>query len=286
MTPCFHIEIVTPKKVVLNGLLFNPKKTKSVFIFVHGLAGSAFSMGRLSDALVVSGAAVLTFNNRGFEQVATVKRRKGKDTEYVTAGTAHEVFVDCIDDIQGAVNFARRAGFKNVYIVGHSTGCQKAVYWASSGGRGAQGLVLLGPLSDYSGALKTIGKKMLAKGVAIAKKMVTSGNSHELMPSTMREWFECDAQRFLSLYTPDTAEDIFTYAFPEKRPRTLARVKLPVLVLLAGADEYGDKPPRHIEAWFAEHLKVGDKIVIVPRVKHGFRGGEKIVVREMRRFMR
>ena len=104
------------------------------------------------------------------------------------------------------------------------------------------------------------------------------------MPKQMREWFECDAQRFLSLYTPDSPEEIFTYARPEITPRTFSEVKIPALVLLAGADEYGDMPPKKISEWFMKWLYTGH-VTIIPKVKHSFKGGEKDVATAIRDFV-
>lgn len=280
MRPCFHVEIETPKKVLLNGLWFGPKKSKSVVIMVHGLTGSLFSMRSLVESLVSNDTAVLTFNNRGFEQISSVKRRVGAKAKYVTAGTTHEVFKDSVDDIQGAVNFVRSCGVRSVFIAGHSTGANKVVYWSLSG-RGAQGIILLGPLSDYSGALKAKGAAQLKRGVAVAKKLVKAGKPHALMPRKYGEWFECDAQRFLSLYTPDSAEEMFTYARPGVAPKILRKAKTPMLVFLAGADEYGDKPAETIRDWFLDHIYEGEPIVI-PGVDHSFKGGERALAKEIK----
>ena len=131
MRACHVVEIVTPKRYVLNGLWFGPKEPKQAFIFIHGLTGSAFSMERMADAFVDPKTAVLTFNNRGFEKITEIKRRYRGKSEWVRAGGTYELFTECADDIQGAVNFTRRRGVKEVYLVGHSTGCQKAFYWAT-----------------------------------------------------------------------------------------------------------------------------------------------------------
>src|SRR5205807_10060866 len=72
----------------------------------------------LHDALPIS--AVLTFNNRGFENVTDVKRVIGKKAKWIRAGSAHEVFTESDDDIQGAVNYAKKHS-KNIYLAGHST---------------------------------------------------------------------------------------------------------------------------------------------------------------------
>ncbi len=284
MRPCFHIEIVTPKKVVLNGLWFGPAKPKKVIIFIHGLTGSVFSARNIVEAMMNRETAVITFNNRGFEQVGEIKRKRGKESVWIRGGGAHEIFIDCADDIQGAVNFAKKARAKNIYLAGHSTGCQKAVYWASKngGGRGVKGIILFGPLSDYAIALEQDRKGTLARSISYARKLVRAGRPHELMPAHLGPWFVCDAQRFLSLYTPDSSEEIFTYAHPQKNPRALRSVRAPILVVLAGKEEHTKRPAARLAQWFDQHIRVPHKVVIVPKVGHGFKGGEKLVVRAIR----
>jgi hypothetical protein len=108
---------------------------------------------------------------------------------------------------------------------------------------------------------------------------------HALMPAALGPWFICDAQRFLSLYTPDSAEEIFTYAQPAKRPKALHKLAVPVLVVLAGKEEHTKMPARRLAAWFDNELKVPHGIVIIPRVGHGFKGGEQTVARAIRAFV-
>src|SRR3989344_3822653 len=128
MRPCFHIEITPPKKVMLNGLWFGsysakaskgkPKKPKRVIVWVHGLGSSMFSKLGIVDELANSKTAVLMFNNRGHDKVASVRKTNGA---HVRAGAVHEVFTDCVDDIQGAINFTKARGIKNTWLAGHST---------------------------------------------------------------------------------------------------------------------------------------------------------------------
>ena len=134
------VEIVTPKGVLLNGLWFGPAKPKCVVVWVHGLASSLWSRHSLIQKLIDANTAVLMFNNRGHDtisRVSTEKKRVGH------AGGAHEVFTECVDDIDGAVKFAQKQGVKNVYLAGHSTGCQKSIYWAHKrASKGVKGIML------------------------------------------------------------------------------------------------------------------------------------------------
>jgi pimeloyl-ACP methyl ester carboxylesterase len=116
------------------------------------------------------------------------------------------------------------------------------------------------------------------------------------MPAHLGPWFVCDAQRFLSLYTPDSAEEIFTYAQPGKIPRTLQKSRIPTLVMLAGKDEHTKRPANDLAQWFDQNIRAPHRTVVVPGVGHSFsskggsvsgsKGGEGIVARAIRDFMK
>src|SRR3989344_5371271 len=134
--PCHVVEIVTPKNVLLNGLWLGPKKPKRAIVWVHGLGSSMFSKLALAERLVDSQTAVIVFNNRGHDKVATISTASKRR---IRGGAAHEIFTDCADDIQGAINYAKKAGAKSVYLAGHSTGCPKSVYWGAKKRNGVKG---------------------------------------------------------------------------------------------------------------------------------------------------
>ncbi len=126
MRPTNVIEITTPKNFILNGLWFGPTKPRTAIILVHGLTGSAFSRLPITDVLADEDTAVITFNNRGHDIVSKKRQIVGMETKTTFGGTAHEVFAECIDDIEGAIRRVRKEGVKEIYLAGHSTGCQKS----------------------------------------------------------------------------------------------------------------------------------------------------------------
>ena len=287
MKACFAVEdITTPKGFVLRGLWFGPKKPKRLVIWVHGLSSSAFSMLHVVGEVADNNTAVMTFNNRGAERIIDVRKAK-KNTKSLRAGSAHEVFTECVDDIEGAINYARKKREKNIYLAGHSTGCQKSVYWASkkSGGRGVKGIILLAPVSDHAAAVKFDQNGQLAKLTTRARKLVREGKGHELIPAFLSDGSLSDAQRFLSLNTPDSVETLFPYEQKGRRPRLLQAVKRPILVIWAAEDEYADRSAAEIARWFNSNIKGRHKVVVVPEARHSFKGAEKRVAKEIKAFI-
>lgn len=280
MINCQPVRFLSPKRFRFDGLWFHNPKAKKAIIFIHGLGGKMFwpeVVYRLAD----DQTSVLTFNNRGHDIVSSLKRvdKNGK-TSRVLAGAAHEVFTDCVDDIQGAINFCRKQGVKKIILVGHSTGCQKSVFYLAKTKNQKQisHIVLLCPISDYATMIKF--EKARVKLVEkLARRLVKSGKPHQLLPTNI--WpFLHDAQRFLSLYTKDSIEEIFSYASPKQKPKILQKVKVPMTVVLADKDEYMDRPLDDIVSWF-ESVLVNQQfgIKIVKDANHGFVGQEQQVIK-------
>jgi alpha-beta hydrolase superfamily lysophospholipase len=247
---------------------------------VHGLSSSAFQTA-LAEVFVDNETSVITFSNRGHNKIAKIYRFDNTKKGYhsVVVGQAHEVFTECVDDIQGVINFARGVGVRDIYLAGHSTGCQKSVYYASCKGnqKYIKGLVLLAPISDYASAVKFDKNGQLAKATRIARNLVRKGKKHELLP-TEASPSPIDAQRFLSLYTPESFEEIFTYAQPKKNPRVFKSIKTPMIVFLAENDEYGDRPAINIAKWFQKHTNSKRfSANIINNAMHSFQEKERTV---------
>jgi pimeloyl-ACP methyl ester carboxylesterase len=283
-------EIDTPKGFRLDGIWFGPKRAKRVIILIHGLGGNMLNSvaHSFTDALVDANTAVLSFNNRGYGIVSKIYKSAPKTKKGYTriiAGAAHEKFEECVDDIDGAVRYVKKHVGKEVYLAGHSTGCQKSIYWASRDrAAGVSGIILLAPVSDYAGMSREVSEKKIARATEIAKKMVKTKRGHELMSPAV--WPEMvDAQRFVSLYSKKGNEEIFTYWDPAHAPKLLRSVRLPVLAVLAEKDEYWDRPVGEIADWFLEHLFAGE-VAVIPEVAHSFHGGQKMVARAIGVFMK
>ena len=125
-------------------------------------------------------------------------------------------------------------------------------------------------MSDFADVYTFTDKKVYNKALAYAQKMISQGKDQEFFPKDI--WpYPVDVQRFVSLHTPDSPEEIFSYA-TDRNPKTLKKVKQPILAVLAEEDEYKDRPITEIASWFKNKLKPEDEIRIVKKAPHNFSG--------------
>lgn len=284
---CEVIRITTPQKYFLDGLWFGGDQPQRGLVFVHGLTDNAFSNHELVVPLANQDTAVVTFSNRGHGKISETKKediRKKRGYRPELIGEAHEVFTDCVDDLQGAVDYIKSRGVEDIFLVGHSTGCQKSIYYLSRRGKQdlIKGVILLCPVSDYAASPTWADPENLRKATRTARRLVKKGQPHTLLPTNIWPALH-DAQRFLSLYTPDSEEEIFTYAQPGKPPTTLRKITIPTLAIYAGEDEYHSRPTKEITQWFRENSRAEDLVVTsIDGALHNFTGHTDEIIRLLR----
>ena len=277
MSPIISFE--TPKHYRLQGLWLGSARARTVYIFVHGLYGNVFSQAATANLLSQTGAACLLFSNRGNGYVSKIRHTKTRNNNVAIIGGSHEVFEECRDDIAGAVAFAKSRGATRIILVGHSTGCQKSIwYLAGKPSPEVRGAVLLAPLSDYAAMKKEIPPALYRKTLAAAQKLART-NPHALLPESLSP-VPCDAQRWLSLYTPESNEEIFTYA-SDKTPRTLRKTHVPLLALFASEDKYADRPAHELAQW----CELARPSLPVRAPDHSFSGRARAVAKHISAFV-
>jgi len=271
--PVSLVRVTTRDGVPLDGVFTEPRGRRgTALIWVHGL-GSVFSSGQeltreLSTLLNAEGIAYFKLNNRGHDVVARAGRRM--------AGAAFERFRQCLVDIRTMVAFVRRRGYRRIILAGHSTGANKALFYAArTRDRRVDGIAMLGPVSDRAAEIKRIGPRELDRRVETAEKLARR-DPDALVP---REWGFWSAQRYLSLYRAGGEEDVFQYYRPNARWTALRSVSLPLAAILGARDEYLDRPAWDVIDAFRANAPRVDSFtgVVIPRARHGFQRHEREV---------
>jgi len=266
--------IRTRDGVWLDGVIAGPRRRRRVaLVWVHGL-GSVFSSGQpliaaLSSRLRAASVGYLKFNTRGHGAVS----RQG--TRLV--GAAFERFGESVRDIRAMIAFAGTLGYRRVILAGHSTGANKILHYAARArDRRVVGLALIGPISDVAAEAKRLGDRELRRRVAVAERLARR-DPDALVPRAFGFW---SAQRYVSLYRPGGAEDVFPYHRPGARWSALRRVRVPIAAIIVSRYEYLDRRPADLLAAFERNATASRAFtgIVVPGALHGFQEREGALV--------
>jgi len=255
----------------LDGIASEPKrKSGTALIVVPGLGSVFYSgqtlIGELAEALNRHGIGYFKFNTRGHDYAARGNGRK-------RGGAAFERFRDCVHDIRAMVAFARKRGYRDIVLAGHSTGANKILYYAGkTHDRRLGGVMLLGPISDIAAMAKDIGWRALQRRVRIAER-IARRDPDAFVPLAWGMW---SASRYISLHRPGEAEDTFPYYRANARWSTLREIRDPLAVVIGGSDEHLDRPVRELMDAFRRNATAASSYtgIIIPRAGHGFQKHE------------
>jgi len=232
------IEFYTKDNLQLHGFLTS-KNHKNVIIYLHGMGGNFYrNMSlKMSNIFINNGFDIFSINTRGHDEIAKFIIKKGKKLDRAYYGTSLEKFEDSKHDIRVAIDLLIYLGYKNVILVGHSTGCQKAVYYLNKyNDKRIKALVLLGPGDDYNihkKDLKNEFKKLQKEAKNLIREKKGSNILFGLYKKTGVIW---SAQRFDSIANSNRVESrIFNY---NEKLKEFRRIKAPILVIWGDKDEY------------------------------------------------
>ncbi len=275
--------VLTKDNLWLDGLLFLPdRKTTQAIIWVHGLMGNFYGGGErikvLSEICIQNNFAFTSFNTRGSGAMSRFFKRTPTSIKHKTKriiGGGLENFKESIWDIEAMIQFLYQRGIRKIFLVGHSTGANKILYYMyKQYDRRVAGIGLVGPMNDYAGKKQELDKRY---NTIIRKvKILNKKNPHQLLPYILSP-VPITAARYISLYTPGTPEDVFPYYDKKAKFKELAAIKIPVLVLIGDKDEYLDRAPQNFINTFKNKAVNTKEFIgkIIKGADHGFYRKEK-----------
>lgn len=178
----------------LTGAVIRPEDSPGhpiAVVWIHGNTGKFYDYPYIAvgRAIAEQGYIFITGNTRGHDISATLWKMP-EDRE-VAGGSAWEIYEESPYDIGAWVNYAAGLGVQKVILVGHSLGAAKVIYYqALRQDSRVGGIVAASP--DLRGHWS-------AQLVADAQRLVTAGQSTELLPPLMGAfWYRLSAQNIAS----------------------------------------------------------------------------------------
>ena len=259
--PGTFISLSLPGKApTLDGFWAHGKtRQRTLTIFVHGMGGNFFRSPFKKQFLIQGprkGTDVISIHNRG-----------ALDNVY------DERFGDCLADLDAVLEFGRSKGYKRVVLVGHSTGCQKIVYYQSRRRSTlVKALVLAAPADDYGIARRDLGSRY-SYWIRKAKSMVADGRGKERLPDCCNGF---TARRFLSCADPAKTEaSIFDY---EGRLTHFRKLTLPIFAFFGRDEQFATLPVDDMGAILKAKTAADPFQYRTVDGDHGFSGAERQVV--------
>ena len=275
------VKFLATDGLVLAGFFVQARKSKGCMVFVHGMTSSFYS-GTLSfalaDSLKKEGYSTFIINTRGHDIESWGKKFRNGKAESIRIGTRYERFEDSKCDIGGAIKFLESEGCSRIILCGHSTGCQKILYYQLKARNPCvSAMIFLAPGDDHNVAKDKYGKRMHGMLLKAYKS-----SRHKIID---QDEIGFSAERFLSIADPERAEArLFNF---DGELKEFGSIRLPAFVALGEKDEWSIKSPD--ECSDILKMKTGSssfKCVIVDGADHSFHFHEEILCREISRWLK
>lgn len=264
--------------VQLSGLLYEPeRRSRRAAVFLHGTGGaSVFDSPRtnlLAAELVVRGIAFFPFNNRGAHLVTRLRGRRSG-----FGGMAYELVRECVADIDGAVKRLRAAGYRELFLIGHSTGANKVAIYDSRRKRSPfRKYVLLAGGDDTGLLVARSGRKMITR----ARARVRARRGSELVPPSIHP-LPMSWRAFYDMINPDGDYNVFPFGEVltgrrlSRRPlfRHVRAIRRPSLYVYGENDEYCYGDVAGCVRILSGYVGANGEIVVMKDAGHGFGGKE------------
>jgi pimeloyl-ACP methyl ester carboxylesterase len=178
----FQTEICTFKTADnerLHGALFTPERPSDLaLLLVHGVAMNFYlpPLFTFGQELTARGFHSFAINTRGHDWIS----RAGNLTKF--GGSAYENLEDCLPDLDGALDYLKRHGYRRIILIGHSLGAIKSIIYQGTRQRpDVIGIVSCSaPRQFYSERVaRQAGFREL---IEKAEAMVAEGKGEELIP--------------------------------------------------------------------------------------------------------
>jgi len=278
------VKFLTKDGIELQGFLVD-SKSKAGFLHIHGLSGNFYDnpfTDFVADLAKKNKITFLSMNTRGHDYVNDLTKFEGHRHRIVNIGGALERFEDCLIDIKAGINFLKSGGCKKIILQGHSSGCQRIVYYQSeTEDKSVIGLILLAPADDMNIIKKILGSS--AEKILKSARNRTNKGDYNLIMQNVCGLPVMSAGRLSSLADPASVEaQLFNY---EGKMAFVRSLEVPVLAIFGSKDIYLTMPAEKMLNILKSKVRKCTTAAI-ENAPHNFRGHEARLVSVIDKWLR
>lgn len=285
-----YIRFETPDHIELQGWLSNAAGDTAV-IHMHGMSGNGYEnafLDTLHETYTKLGISFFAIDNRGRGVISSFWQkdelsRWGEGTKL--GGSCFEVLDECVNDINGAINYLKSIGKTKFILQGHSLGCTKIVHFMNAQATdNIIKIILLAPTDMVAWASRDERHEAYTTK---AKELIENGKPTALVDAQC--WPDktpLSAQTYLSICVTGTSADIYGQ---RENGALLGKIHVPMLIVY-GSDDIGIKEIYgSIDSWQTQTEAIINKdstnIAIIDGASHSFMRYEKQLSNAIEKFV-
>lgn len=250
------IQLHTKDGLTLSGIFCEAPKSSRAIIYLHGNGSSSIfnaenNKQTLAESFANNNISFLQFNNRGAEYITELSVTTKKKTVVKRFGMSYEIIRECIYDIDAAIAFLEIKGYKEIYLLGESTGANKICVYNFYKPKNIVTKYMLVSGGDDTGIyFEALGKKQFFALLKKSKEMIKNTNGEDIVTELLsHKKVPCSIFSYKAFYdTCNPDGDYNVFPFYEKTHnvvlstkqlfRYYVAIQKPTLVVYGENDEY------------------------------------------------
>lgn len=265
--------MVSEQKAQLHGRLFIYHAAKKLAAFESGLLNSKICViviGGLGDGFLTVDYYQPLSNVLRSNRISMVQCLLSSSYNSYGFGSVDEDALELNTLIKHMVTECQK---REIYLLGHSTGCQDIIKWShkfhsSSFDLPISGIILQAPVSDRQYLQSIMSPVDYAATLALAKHQSSGKYMNETVGGAgVKRQIPITTSRWLSLYGPGGDEDYFSMDLTFNQwKKTFAKIHVPTMVLLSKHDEYYPRDvdlDAMVDRFFDVNPHVGTDVLVV-----------------------
>ena len=282
------VEFLAKDELHLYGLLCEPEQpTETALIMLHGNGSSTIfhdvdAINTIAPILNQAGVTYFPFDNRGAGDIQLLKKGSGEQKERIWYGMAYELMKECLLDIDAAVAFLKAKGYKNMYLIGYSTGATKiCLYDYYKPENELKGYILAGGGDDTGIWYNELGENGFYMALESCQKALADGKGRELAPPELVGSQFMSYQSLYDTINPEGDYNVFPFfealyevKLSETKPlfQEFSALSKPALAVYGEFDEYCYGQVPKIVELLKKTAPSQVQFKIMSQSDHGFHG--------------
>ena len=273
------INVRNEQGVELEGFMFEVN-TKTCVLHIPGFGGAFDSLPQImGEYFQKNHIAYLCGLTQGAYPQKTLKKFKADNTfTEQLCGATYEKFENSLPDISCWVEYLLKNGYDNLFLLGHSLGCNKVLYYLKEKNiKQIKGVILLAPQDFSKIVYNPIHQGMLEE----AEDNIKRGEPHKILNRRFLGFAPISSFTFYNMKDNKNQHN-FNYKDPNENYQFLKDINKQVFMVMGNKDPAVEKmATEEIDSCFSRVHKCFNRFSykIIKNAGHTFNGKEELVAK-------